>query len=254
MSVFDENNTPSGGKEGTPSSEAFADLLASIKNEEGKPKYASVEEALKGLAHANQFIDTLKTEKSQIEQELKARQSVAEALEALSAKNTDPAPTNDPVPAGLKEADIEALIQARLAERDRMSQEEANVRTVSDALKSKYGEQVGDVMKEVAGKLGRSVEDLKGLAKADPKLVLGLFESAAPKNSPKPMYGGGLNTLDFQGKPETLVKANEKSVFESGDIHTESANAKRMVDELNAAGLSIADLTNPKVYFKTFKM
>jgi hypothetical protein len=40
----------------------FADLLNQIKNERGEPKYKTIEDALKGLQHAHQYIPNIKTE------------------------------------------------------------------------------------------------------------------------------------------------------------------------------------------------
>ena len=50
--------------------QTYTDYLKTIKNEEGLQKYASVEDALIGTAHAQEFIKTLKDEKNMLEQQL----------------------------------------------------------------------------------------------------------------------------------------------------------------------------------------
>ena len=49
------------------SDNSFADLLGSIKNERGEPKYKDVQTALDALKHSQDFIPQLKIEKEQLE-------------------------------------------------------------------------------------------------------------------------------------------------------------------------------------------
>lgn len=66
---------------------------------EGK-KYASVEELAKGTLHANQFIETLKTEKQELEEKLgiqQAQTSHLETIESLLKESIQPKQEPEPV-------------------------------------------------------------------------------------------------------------------------------------------------------------
>lgn len=53
------------------------DLLMAIKNENGEPKYKTVEDALKALANSQAFIPQLLQEKKIVEEELKTTREQA---------------------------------------------------------------------------------------------------------------------------------------------------------------------------------
>lgn len=247
MSLFNQGQD-NGQQEGKdPAQEGSLEtMLMTIKNEKGEPKYASVEEALKGLQHAQSFIDTLKSEKHQLEQEVSARKSVEDALKGLSAQQEDPA-----TPAvTIKPEDIKALVDQQLESYKAASAESENVLKCEASLKAKYGEKAGEVLKETAEKLGKRPQDLQVLAAKDPQLFMGLFTGEVRKETSPNV--GGLNTLGFQQKPETTIKRNSQSLWNGGDLRNEFAETKKMVEELHAQGYDTYSLTDPKVYFKMF--
>lgn len=248
MSIFNQgqDNGQQEGKE--PGQEnSLETILMTIKNDKGEPKYASVEEALKGLQHAQSFIDTLKSEKSQLEQEVNARKSVEDALKGLSAQQEAPETPS----VGIKPEDIKALVDQQLNSFKAASAESENVLKCEASLKAKYGEKAGEVLKTTAEKLGKKPEDLQILAAKDPQLFLGLFTGELKKDT-TPNVGGGLNSLGFQSTGETTVRRNNASLWKDGDLRGEFDSSKRMVEELHAQGLDTYSLTDPKVYFKTF--
>ena len=247
MSIFNEENDPSQKVDQVDPSQpsSLETMLSEIRNENGEPKYASVEEALKGLVHANQFISTLKSEKKQLEEEVNARKAVEDALKGLSSKDESSA-----TPPTINPDDINALVQQRFSEYESKRAEVENVSKCEASLKAKYGDKASRVLKETAEKLGRSTDELQTLAAKDPALFMGLFQGVQQKETAPTV--GGKNTLGFQSKPESVVKRNSESLFGGGDVKSEFANARKMVEELNESGHTVYDLTDPKVYFKMF--
>jgi len=248
MSVFNQETDQSQQeqKEQPNSNEALNTLLASIRNEKGEQKYASVEEALKGTLNAQQFISTLKQEKTALEQELSARQSVADALKALSTKDTN---GDADQRTAFNPEDIKALVDQQLNAYKSKSQEEQNEEKCSKALESKYGDKAASVLKETATKLGRTPAELRTLAAKDPALFMGLFHGEIQRDT-NPMVGGK-NSLGFQSNPESKIKPNNESLWGGTKrLRDEMQESKAMVEELHNSGLDTWDLSDPKVYFK----
>ena len=82
-SIFNEQNPatqPTQNGDNTPGAQGsndLANLLGSIKNERGEPKYKSVEDALVGLRNAQEYIPQLTQKLSTQELELKAAREEA---------------------------------------------------------------------------------------------------------------------------------------------------------------------------------
>ncbi len=100
-------------QEKPPVEDLFADQLASIRNEDGKPKYDSVQKALEALNHSQEYIPQLKTELQQreeritaLERELEKRGSVEDVVSRLTGKQEQDPPREEGTPpqsAGLDE-------------------------------------------------------------------------------------------------------------------------------------------------------
>lgn len=197
-----------------PSDNVFADQLASIVNEEGKPKYSSVEEALKGTAHAQEYIaqlkselDTLKTEKVTLASELEKRESVEEVVKRLTASK-DEGQKETPATPSLNEQSVEQLVENLLNKRTANQVKTDNFNAVQNELVKKFGDAstASSQIKAKAQELGMSAQDLGELAKEKPNLVLELFKSSKQSNL-SPNVGGqrtaGLTPQDEELQPPT---------------------------------------------------
>lgn len=182
-----ETNNNSGDNTTLSSNGSFADLLSSIKNEEGKPKYDSVEKALEALKHSQEFIRTLQAEKEveRVELErLKAMENERESVEdvvnrLLTAKNNnEPAPQETPqAGSGVDVNAVQKLVQDALQAQRLQEQSEHNARVVTDTLVQKFGEKAGDAIAAKAAELGTTPEALGALAKQNPRMVLAYFNT-----------------------------------------------------------------------------
>lgn len=170
-----------------PSSDnPFTDKLKDIKNENGEPKYKDVGSALEALAHSQQFIETLKTEKQQLEEqytqsqaELEKRQSVEDVVKSLTTpqtKNDDPA--DPPQSPSLDEEKVRNLINDTLQSQNRQQREETNLSSVIRDLTEKYGEQAKEVIRTRAKELNTTPTELEKLARQNPSMALGLLGGA----------------------------------------------------------------------------
>ena len=99
-----------------------------------------------------------------------------------------------------------------------------------------------------------SVEEVNELASKSPQAVLGLLGITSSQGGYKPPITSGTNTASYTPPTESYVKANKGALLGATyqDLVTEKQNSSKMLEELSANGLSIADLTDPKVFFKHF--
>lgn len=170
-----------------PSSNPLEAMLKEIKNEEGLQKYATLEDALKGLKHSQEFIPALKSELQTTKQELERLASMKEEQETLEqaierlAKKEEPAQHQTQEPSFNPE-DIEQLVMSTLQRKEVETTYQANMNTVQEALLAQYGEKALDVVKAKAESLGTTPEELGVLSQKNPKMVLALF-NATPKTT-----------------------------------------------------------------------
>ena len=102
-----------------------------------------------------------------------------------------------------------------------------------------------------------SNQEMNALASKSPKAVLTMFGlTAEPRNVNVAAIPGTVNTQAYQPKQDSFVGRNTKSAMigaTTEDLHMEAANSRKMVEELHAAGLTVHDLSDPKIYKKYFK-
>ena len=155
-------------------------LLHSIKNEQGEVKYNSVEDALKGAAHAQGLLSQNKTELTTLAQELNALKvenaQYKGALEAMDHLSQPQQTQTESVPAtntGLDEAGVINLI----AQREKKATETANKAVVINKLLEKFGDKAEEIFYSVANKNGLSKELINQIAATSPEAALKYFEN-----------------------------------------------------------------------------
>lgn len=182
------NNKP---QESSPPADNVNDLLMSIKNEHGEPKYRSTEEALKALANSQAFIPQLLSEKKQLEDEMnKLREQankaanldeVIEKLRTAGMEHKKPEGETHQS-GGLSEEAVANLVKKALEERETSVKARSNFERVNGELVKKFGqEKAQEAVAKKAAELGTSTEALGKLAAESPELVLALFGDNKPK-------------------------------------------------------------------------
>ena len=252
------NVAPASATPVTPSS-AFDTILADIRNPNGEQKYRSVQDALYALRHSQEYIPTIKNEVAQKDQEinelrnkLKEVDTLRETVEALTRnqelKTTPSNPIDEETIANLVGNQITAIERTRTAQ--------ANQRDVVESLSAKYGDKAKDVFYEKANQLGLAPEDIEALAARSPQAVKSLFNigDATPKSATKSPIQSTTSPVNDSSSFSYIGQETHKLPIgaSSRDYAILQDNAKRMVEEMSQAGLSIHDLTDPKVYFKYF--
>ena len=254
------NNGGNSNPPNVPNDSALADLLAEIKNERGEPKYKTLQDAIVALKHSQTYIPQLTTEVRERDAELAAaRARLAEidelknTVQALTQRQSESAPQNTQ----LDEGKIADLVSSAITQREAASKAQANAAKVAQSLRSVYGEQAEAKYNEKAVELGFTVAELNALASKSPEAALRLLgvQGGKPNNSGLPLQST-IRSDGLQPHTESLIGRNKVSTqigATSQDIQEEAQRSRLMLEQLEAQGLSIDDLTNPKVYFKHFK-
>lgn len=184
--------SPSAEPEGTTSSETrLEDLLSNIKNERGEPKYGDVTTALDALKHSQEYIPQLQSKYKELEDKYnqlvaqsQERESVEDIVSRLTSQEKPEQPEQPPTQKGFSEEDIQQLVSQHLEQRESAARVQANQRTVSDALRERYGDKAAEVLESKANELGLSRQDIGEWASRSPQAVLALFGSSTASSKP----------------------------------------------------------------------
>ena len=242
----------------------FTSLLGMIVNEQGEQKYKTIEEALKGGAHAQAYIAKLAAEKAALEAQLAAsaaaqsreaelERTLQELLAKTGNSNAPTTPVETPKP-----DDIASLVLKQLEARDAQSKAKANQQEVAAKLLESFGAEAETKYNEAAQELGLTVAEMNEMAAKSPKAVLkalGVGATSTKTHNVSPA-GNVLNTGAFTPNQDSFVKRNTEGSrigATTTDLKNEAARARQMVEEVHAQGKSIGDLADPKVYFSLFK-
>lgn len=271
--LFGDQGTPAqvngNGGQSTPpngqSNDVYADLLNSIKNERGEPKYKDVQTALDALKHSQEFIPQVKTENEQLKRELEAARAeaarVKELEETLTRLSSGQEPQKQQTTAtqGLDEEAVAKLVSQTLERQEREKKAKENTAVVVNKMKEVFGDKAGDLFYAKAKEFGLSADQVNSLAAQSPQAVFNLYGIGQTQKSnsgfPAPSTGS-VNAGGYQPQKQSYLGKNDKPVLlgaSTEEVRQERQNAIALVDELHANGLSTFDLTDPKQYFKYFK-
>lgn len=168
---------------------------------EGK-KYATVEEALKSIPHAQKHIESLKQAADVAKQEadkLRAERETYEAfLREQGNQNTNSAPSE------LDPTQVEALVKRTLEQEKRDAVAKANLQKVREDLTKRFGDKAAEVFTARGKELG---VDINALAMTSPQAVLELFPK---QKEADPNISGSVNTAAL---PKFTRPAEQKPVM-----------------------------------------
>lgn len=181
------NEDPQGNPQQNPTpsnpTDIFANQLKSIMNEDGTQKYGTVEGALKGAEHAQQYIPQLKSQVSTLEAELVAAKaeiakmgSVEDVVSRLTAPTQKPDDQSQPTQApALSEEAVLNLFKQASQDLKVADQAQDNEDLVQKTMVEKFGEKAGDVLSAKAQQLNTTPKALQELARQNPSIVLSMF-------------------------------------------------------------------------------
>jgi hypothetical protein len=216
-----------------PVNDPLKDLLASIQNEQGQPKYRDIPSALDGLRHAQSFIETLKAEKQALEaeqlrmrSELEKRQSVEDIVGRLANSQGNASTTNTE---SITAEQVAEMVKNQFVNIQTETAKKTNLQTVNDTLVKRFGDKAGEVLKSKADELGITVKQLGDLAQQSPTAVLAYFPSLQQQGS-----SPSLNTTAFQQAPsEQDLQSPSKSLLSGASSREQAAYMKAIKEHIH---------------------
>ena len=179
-----EPSTSDKSTEQTSSGDVYDAVLASILNDEGNPKYDSVEKALSSIAPSQAHINKIEKENAALREELEKRMSAEDLLNKFK-KAQEEATTSTPGTVTLEE--VANIVESTLSKAEKTKFEDSNQKAVNDSLVEQFGtlEVAAKKLQTKAEELGLSMKEVKELASKSPKVVLSWFPKSNSGTPPK---------------------------------------------------------------------
>ena len=237
----------------------YADLLNGIRNSDGVPKYKDVQTALQALAASQSFIETLKTEKAETERKLaeaasglSKQEELERTVRELIQKQNETRQTGE---AHMSPEQIAEMVNRTLSQNALKQTSKQNQQQVAATLKQQFGDKAESAYNAAAEENGFTVEEFNALAAKSPKAVLKMLGVQSAQSKSFAPNQSSFNSAGFKPNQETFVKRNTTPVkigATTEDTMQEFNNSRKMVDELAEQGMSVHDLSDPKLYKKYF--
>jgi LysM repeat protein len=201
-SIFGEQSepqTPAGSEDDKPAADQ---LLGAITNSEGKQKYSTVEDALKGLQAAQEHISRLESENTDYSNKAATAKTMEDVLAAMKPQGVaEP----EGSPAQLDEATLANVVDTLLNKRETATTQTQNTKAVAAKFTDKYGKDAEMTYYKLSSEIGFSKEEINRLAASNPTAVfkmLGVDVSTPDKNNLNSTFG----TQNFQEKKDKLPR------------------------------------------------
>jgi hypothetical protein len=213
--IFDEDEgknketpaeqTPPDGEEKPGESTPEADqLLSLITNEDGTPKYKTLEEMAKGAAHAQEHIRNIESELAEAKAKGNPTEKLEELLEAVKSKGSG----QGEEASTMKPEDVLGIVKDFFSDVKAAESRENNISTVTTVFKERYGKDAREKLYGKAEDLGFSKEEINRMIATNPTAALKVLGEDAPKRKQADPVGGmGVSTSQFRETPPSQPKS-----------------------------------------------
>ena len=191
-------------------------------------KYATTEDALKSVPHAQAHIARLEEEMQQLRERAAQAKAIDDVYEALTSRQQGEPPATATAPV-VDERFIDAVLERKLEEQRRAEEKRVNLGKVKDTLVAKFGDKAPDVFKKKAEELGINESFLTDLAAKSPVAALELFGANAKEKVASAVPSGSINPQAFVQNQQPAIP---KAVM-AGASTSDLLSAWRAVNPLN---------------------
>lgn len=154
-------------------------------------KYATVDEALKSVPHAQKHIQNLTEELQQARVELEKRKTAEQLLEEIKSGIK---PAEVPSASTITPDTVAQLVEQTLNKQKQESLANQNVAQVTSTFSAKYGEKAEEMYISLAKDSGLTVQQLNLLSKTSPAAVLKLAGLVGAKQQQVGRLDSSVNT------------------------------------------------------------
>lgn len=181
---------------------------------EGK-KYRDNNAVAKALAEKDRYIAQIQNENKGFREELAKRAGIEDLMNKLeerkNAKQEVPTMEQNPQPKETNPADIEALLEAKLAEREARSEAQRNLQASMEAVVTLWGADSQLNLNRKAKELGMSLDSLKKIASENPNLFLSALGVTAKIKQPS--FSG--SPVDTTRNPNVGSDTKNKAYYDN---------------------------------------
>lgn len=155
-------------------------------------KYASVEDALKSVPHAQKHIQTLEQELAQYKEELQRRKTTEELLDEIKS---GVAPVATPTQVDFDQDKVVQIVTQAIEQREVQKTSQQNINQVISVFNENFGEKAPEFYEKIAHESGLTVATLNKLAATSPSAVLKLAGIGTKQTVTTPAkLGSSVNT------------------------------------------------------------
>jgi hypothetical protein len=237
-------------------------LLSFVVDTEGRQKYNTIPDAMKGLAHSQSYIPQLEKQVSEkdseierLKAELAKAGTVQDFVNQLKPSEQQQSPQEAPVQTvqGLDADAANRLFEEKFSEMEKEKLRTSNQSAVISALTEKFGDKAEDSYKAKAAELGLPLDDFNRLSQTSPTAVLAYFKTQ-PASTGFEVAGGGSHVISG-GEKEVTWGNHSESVLSGSttkDLVVERHRVNDVVASIHESGKEVRDFCDPAVYFETF--
>ena len=158
-------------------------------------KYATPEDALKSVPHAQKHIKTLEEELAQAKAELDKRKTAEQLLDEIKSGIKPP---ESPSVSAVTPDTIAQVVSQQLDQRQQQQNAAQNIKQVTSAFASKFGDKAEEVYNSLAAETGLSVSQMNLLAATSPSAVLKLAGFTGKATPPAGKTSSDVNTTGME--------------------------------------------------------
>lgn len=159
-------------------------------------KYATTEDALRSVPHAQAHIARLEQEMQELRERATQAKAIDDVYEALASRQQGERQVTASAPI-VDEKFIDAVLERKLEEQKRAEEKKTNLSKVRESLTSKYGEKAAEVFRKKAEELGINEGFLTDLAAKSPVAALELFGANSKEKVATAVPSGSINPQAF---------------------------------------------------------
>ena len=179
-------------------------LLNLVTNEDGTPKYKTVEELAKGAAHAQEHIQNLEKELSEARSKGDPTEKLEELLDAVKSGSGNGEETS-----AMKPEDVLGIVKEYLTDVKAAESRDNNIKSVTGHFRDRYGKDASEKLYGKAEDLGFTKSEINRMIATNPKAAMKVLgeDMNKPKSTDPVGSSGSVDTAHFREAPKEKARS-----------------------------------------------
>lgn len=223
--VFDESTSNSTASD----TDQYQELLGSIQNSDGTPKYDSVEKAFDSIKSAQEHISRLEAENATLRELETKAQTMEEMLlkmqQTTSDQTVNHTQVTTPTQSALTEDQIAEIAKSQFTKLQTQDVVNSNLTSFNKALQEKFGSKSREEFNSALTKTGLTKDDIQRIAARSPDAavkILGLDKPTTIVPNAKSSIQHPSNPINIDELPQRTEGMSDKEYFSLISSHYRS--------------------------------